>query len=158
MKNLRKLFAMTVMLLLLIAATVRGQAVLDGFDPNANGIVYVVVVNRTARFLSGATSARLAEWCSDGHAQPNCPPKPDGTLDTAFDPNVNEPHTAQVTGIAVQADGKILVSGVFTSVGGQMRNNIAPGSMPPPARLIRSTRTRPTVVSIQSPCRRTARF
>ena len=34
---------------------------------------------------------------------------------------------------------------------------ISPGSIPPPARLIRSTRTR-TVLSIPSRCRRTARF
>src|ERR1700682_5844891 len=37
MKKVRKLLAMTVMLLVLIAAAVRGQSALDGFDPNANG-------------------------------------------------------------------------------------------------------------------------
>ena len=126
----------------------------------------------------------------------------DGTLDTAFNPNAN----GDVYSIAVQADGKILVGGDFTSIGGQPRNHIArldattgladsfdpnangacpfnrgaggrqdfggrrfhaasadrraiasPGSMPRPAWLIRSTRTR-TVMSIQSRCRRTARF
>ena len=47
----------------------------------------------------------------------------DGTLDMAFDPNANEPSI--VDSIAVQADGKILVGGTFTTIGGQTRNRIA---------------------------------
>src|SRR5207245_1237276 len=46
---------------------------------------------------------------------------PDGTLDTAFNPNASD----IVQSIAVQADGKILVGGFFTSIGGQTRNRIA---------------------------------
>ena len=43
------------------------------------------------------------------------------TLDATFNPNVN----GGVSAIAVQPDGKILIGGVFTSVGGQTRNRIA---------------------------------
>src|SRR5205823_1224900 len=49
---------------------------------------------------------------------------PDGTLDSAVDPNAN--YT--VYSIAVQADGKILIGGEFNganSIGGQTRNRIA---------------------------------
>ena len=46
---------------------------------------------------------------------------PDGTLDTAFNPNAN----SAVRSIAVQADGKILAGGQFTTIGGQTRNFIA---------------------------------
>src|SRR5205823_5937693 len=46
---------------------------------------------------------------------------PDGTLDIAFNPNAS----ATVIAIAVQTDGKILVGGFFTSIGGQTRNRIA---------------------------------
>jgi ribosomal protein L13 len=46
---------------------------------------------------------------------------PDGTTDTSFKPNV----AGGVFSIVVQADGKILVGGGFTSIGGQPRNNIA---------------------------------
>jgi uncharacterized delta-60 repeat protein len=50
----------------------------------------------------------------------------DGTLDTAFDPNVTGINNFPfVTSIAVQADGKILVGGFFNNIGGQPRNNIA---------------------------------
>src|SRR5439155_24244608 len=45
----------------------------------------------------------------------------DATLDAAFNPNAD----FAVHSIAVQADGKILVGGVFTSIGGQPRNHIA---------------------------------
>ncbi len=47
---------------------------------------------------------------------------PDGTLDTAFDPNANG---RGVLSIAVQADGKILVGGSLGSIGGQVRRYIA---------------------------------
>src|SRR5205823_122116 len=40
---------------------------------------------------------------------------------TAFNPNASD----IVQSIAVQADGKILVGGFFTSIGGQTRNRIA---------------------------------
>ena len=46
---------------------------------------------------------------------------PDGTLDNAFDPNAND----VVLAIALQPDGKILVGGDFTGIGGQQRNGIA---------------------------------
>ena len=175
------------------AAAVRGQSALDGFDPNANGPVHVVVVQPDGKILIGGEFTTLspnggAAVTRNRIARLN----PDGTLDTAFNPNAN----GTVYAIAVQADGKILVGGDFTSIGGQTRNRIArldattgladsfdpnangpclfnrgaggrqdfsgrrfhnasadrratasPGSMPRPAWLIRSTRTR-TVLSI----------
>jgi hypothetical protein len=42
-------------------------------------------------------------------------------LADSFDPNAN----STVRSIAVQADGKILAGGLFTSIGGQPRNRIA---------------------------------
>jgi hypothetical protein len=35
------------------AAAVRGQSALDGFDPNANGAIYAVVVQRDGKILAG---------------------------------------------------------------------------------------------------------
>jgi uncharacterized delta-60 repeat protein/CSLREA domain-containing protein len=45
----------------------------------------------------------------------------DGSLDTAFTPDVNN----TITAIALQSDGKILIGGYFTLVGGQTRNRVA---------------------------------
>src|SRR5438132_7109069 len=104
------------------AAAVRGQSALDGFDPNANDVVRVAVVQSDGKILIGGNFTTLspnggAAVTRNHIARLN----PDGTLDTAFDPNAN----GEVESIAVQADGKILAGGYFTSIGGQTRNRIA---------------------------------
>src|SRR3954462_12577803 len=78
--------------LLLVCLFGRGQAqsALDGFDPNANGPIHVVVVQSDGKILIGGDFTSLS---------PNGGPvvtrnhiarlNPNGTLDTAFDPNAN---------------------------------------------------------------------
>jgi hypothetical protein len=60
MKKVRNLLAITVMLLVLIAETVRGQSALDGFDPNANGFVLVVVVQPDGKIVIGGFFSTLS--------------------------------------------------------------------------------------------------
>src|SRR5437588_863864 len=103
------------------AAAVRGQSALDGFDPHADGTVHVVVVQPDGKILIGGDFTTLspnggAAVTRNRIARLN----PDGTLD-AFNPNAND----TVYAIAVQADGRILAGGNFTTIGGQTRNNIA---------------------------------
>ena len=103
-------------------AAVRAQSALDGFDPNVNGLVFVVVIQPDGKILIGGDFTTLspnggAAVTRNHIARLN----PDGTLDTAFNPNAND----SVVSIAVQADGKILAAGLFTSIGGQTRNYIA---------------------------------
>src|SRR5438034_1536912 len=98
------------------AATVRGQSALDGFDPNAKNAIRVVVVQPDGKILIGGEFTTLspnggAAVTRNHIARLN----PDGTLDTAFDPNAN----GSVDAIALAADGKILVGGAFISIGGQ---------------------------------------
>src|SRR6266403_2173920 len=93
------------------AATARAQSALDGFDPNANGTINVVVVQPDGKILIGGAFTTLspnggAAVTRNHIARLN----PDGTLD-AFNPNAN----GIVYAIAVQADGKILAGGQFTS-------------------------------------------
>ena len=93
------------------AAAVRGQSALDGFDPNANGTVRVVVVQPDGKILIGGDFTTLSP--NGGVAVTRnriARLNPDGTLDTAFNPNAN----GTVYAIAVQADGKILAGGTFT--------------------------------------------
>src|SRR4051794_9766335 len=71
-------------------ATVQGQSALDGFDPNANSTVRVVVVQPDGKILIGGDFATLspnggAPLGRNRIARLN----PDGTLDTGFDPNAN---------------------------------------------------------------------
>src|SRR5207245_10604254 len=65
-------------------AAVRGQSALDGFDPNANGTVYVVVVQPDGKILIGGGFTTVAGVTRNNIARLN----PDGTLD-AFNPNAN---------------------------------------------------------------------
>ncbi len=110
---------------LLTAVPVCGQSALDGFDPNANGNVNVVVVQPDGKILIGGDFTTLAPnggvpVTRNRIARLN----PDGTLDTAFNPSAND----SVSAIAVQVDGKVLVGGQFNgtnSIGGQTRNRIA---------------------------------
>jgi uncharacterized delta-60 repeat protein len=115
--------AAKLLLFLLLTAVARGQSALDGFDPNANGKIHVVVVQPDGKILIGGAFTTLspnggAPVLRRRLARLN----PDGTLDTAFDPNAGG---MVVRAIALQADGKILVGGFFGTIGGQMRNDIA---------------------------------
>ena len=69
-----------------------------------------------------------------------------------LNPNAN----GSVGAIAVQADGKILVGGGFTNIGGDARNGLA--RLDPTTGLVDSFIRSITVVSLHSRCRRTARF
>ncbi len=104
------------------AEAVLAQSALDGFDPRANSTVQIVVPQPDGKILIGGEFTALS---------PNGGPlvtrnriarlNADGTLDIAFNPDANN----SVYAIAVQADGKILVGGTFTAVGGQTRDRIA---------------------------------
>ena len=107
---------------LLIGWQAQAQSSLDGFDPNANNGVRVIVVQPDGKILLGGEFTTLAP--NGGPAVPRnyiARLHPDGTLDTAFNPNAN----GSVHAIVVQGDGKILVSGGFTTIGGGARNYIA---------------------------------
>jgi uncharacterized delta-60 repeat protein len=96
-------------------ARINGDGELDmGFDPNAEFYVYSAAVQTDGKVLLGG----FFRWL-----QPNGAPaattrnyvarlNADGTLDTTFDPNPN----FWVYSLAVQADGKVVFGGDFSSV------------------------------------------
>ncbi len=103
----------------------RAQSALDGFDPNANGIIRVVVVQPDGKILIGGDFTSLSPNGGAAVARNRIARlNPDGTLDTAFNPNATGINSS-IRAIALQTDGKILAGGSFTSIGGQTRNNIA---------------------------------
>ena len=126
----------------------------DSFNPNANDEVRSIAVQADGKILAGGTFTTI------GGQTRNKIARLDATtgLADSFDPNADN----VVYSMAVQADGKILVGGYFTSIGGQPRNRIArldaatglADSFNPNA----SSGGRLVMVSIQSRCKRTARF
>jgi len=117
------LFLFSMALLLACGSmAVRGQSVLDGFNPNANGIVRAVVVQPDGRILIGGHFTALTNTAGVAVTRNHIARlNADGSLDTAFNPDVG----GTVYAIAVQSDGKVLVGGQFNSVGGQSRPQIA---------------------------------
>jgi Domain of unknown function (DUF5122) beta-propeller len=103
-------------------AAVRGQSALDGFDPNTNGFIVGSLVQPDGKILIGGTFTSLSPNGGPAVARNYIARlNPDGTLDTAFNPNANNP----VESFALEPDGSILVGGTFTIIGGQTRNYIA---------------------------------
>jgi uncharacterized delta-60 repeat protein len=94
----------------------------DGFDPNANGTIRAVVVQPDGKILIGGDFTTLSPNGLNAIPRNHIARlNPDGTVDAAFNPNANN----SVFAIAVQADGKILAGGLFTSVRGQTHNFLA---------------------------------
>ena len=109
------LTGLALMLLVFISAESRAQSALDGFDPGANYPVNVLAVQADDKILVGGdfTSLGGGGFGTTGRnfiGRLNA----DGTLDTSFHPGAN----GAVYALAVQADGKILVGGNFTTLGG----------------------------------------
>jgi uncharacterized delta-60 repeat protein len=91
-----------------------------GFNPGADNGVYSLAVQADGKILVGGQFTTLG-----GHTRNNLGRlKPDGTLDTAFNPGAGGGTLPYVDSLAVQADGKILVGGYFSTLGGETRNCI----------------------------------
>ena len=86
-----------------------------GFAPGANRPVLALELQADGKILVGGSFSAL-----NGTGTGNFPRyrigrlNPDGTVDTGFDPGANRPIRA----LAMQANGKILVAGDFTTLGG----------------------------------------
>ena len=113
-------------ILFALTATAGAQTVLDGFNPNPNSSVLAMVVQPDSKILIGGYFTTLspnggAAVTRNHIARLNS----DGTVDPTFDPDVEPWQTSSVYSLALQADGKVLIAGYFTTVGGQARHLMA---------------------------------
>jgi uncharacterized delta-60 repeat protein len=95
------------------------------FNPNIDGTVGVVVLQPDGRILVGGSFSSVFPVAATATtARANILRlNSNGTLDTAFDPSTN----SSVSSIALQADGKVLVGGLFSAVSpGQATNTSSP--------------------------------
>src|SRR5438132_64534 len=92
-----------------------GAQSVDGFNPGANSGVYAIAVQPDGKVLVVGNFTTLGGGGSGSTAR-HCIGRlnADGSLDMTFDPGA----TSAVWALAVQPDGKILVGGDFTTLGG----------------------------------------
>jgi uncharacterized delta-60 repeat protein len=107
---------------LMLKVDAPAQSALDGFDPNVDRNIAAIVIQPDGKILIGGDFTSLAPnggptISRNGLARLNV----DGTVDTVFNPNSN----SGITSIALQSDGKIIVGGAFTTIGGQARKYLA---------------------------------
>jgi uncharacterized delta-60 repeat protein len=105
-------------------ARVNADGTVDtAFDPNPNSTINAIALQADGKILVGGFFNTLRPNGQGGSINRNyiAQLNPDGTLDTAFNANPNAP----VRAVAVQADGKILIGGLFTAFGGLTRNHMA---------------------------------
>ena len=110
------LAASRVAVLVWIASSpVHAQSPLDGFDPGANNSVHALAVQPDGKVVVGGDFTMLGGGGTGTTARSRIARlNPDGSLDPAFNPGAND----SVLALAIQPDGKILVGGAFTMLGG----------------------------------------
>lgn len=102
-------------------ARLNANGTLDtAFNPNANGGVRAITLQTDGKILVGGDFTNIGGAARTYLARLNA----DGTVDPSFNVNIG-PAPRYVNALAVQNDGRIVIGGGFTSVGGQTRNYIA---------------------------------
>jgi uncharacterized delta-60 repeat protein len=100
-------------------ARLNADGTLDaGFNPDASGTVHSVAVQADGGVLLGGNFTTVGGAARNHIARLDAA----GTLDAGFNPNVDSQDSA-ISSVAVQVDGRILLGGYFTSVGGIERNS-----------------------------------
>jgi uncharacterized delta-60 repeat protein len=103
-------------------ARLNGDGSLDAdFNPGADAVVYSFALQSDSNILvcgdfftiGGQARSHIARLF------------PSGTVDTTFNAGSGHPEYQPIFSMAPQADGKIVVGGIFTSVSGQPRNYVA---------------------------------
>ena len=95
--------------------------VLFGFPQN--GQISALAVQNDGRILVGGAFTSFENTVISGPAIARV--FSSGVVDAAYDPNPTAASNAAVNALALQPDGKAIVAGYFTAIGGQARNKIA---------------------------------
>ncbi len=92
------------------------------FNPGANGQVSTLVLQPDGKILMGGSFTQVDGQTRNRIARLN----PDGSLDATFNPGPGvDSQDAHVYSLALQANGRVLLAGYFTSVSDTQRNRIA---------------------------------
>ena len=100
--------------------TARAQSpTADAFNPAPNNQVFALAVQPDGSLLAGGQFT----WLSGGARNRLARFSADGMLDSSFNPGPSGGYEG-VIALAVQADGKILVGGAFSTLGGVSRSSL----------------------------------
>src|SRR5947208_292836 len=100
--------------IVLLAKEGRAQSAVDGFDPGADRNVKALAVQPDGKIVVGGTFSTLGGGGMGTTTRKHIGRlPPDGSVDS-FNPGAND----VVDALAIQADGKIVVGGFFTTFGG----------------------------------------
>ena len=100
--------------ILCCSVVARAQTVDPGFNPGADQVVWSMAVQPDGKIIVGGGFTHLGGGTGTTVRNHIGRLNTDGTVDPTFNPGAN----SIVEAIAVQPDGKILIGGNFTSVGG----------------------------------------
>jgi len=103
-------------------ARVRADGSLDtAFTAEADGTVVAFLRQSDGKVLVGGFFTAIGGVGRQHIARLNA----DGSLDMSFDPSATGGSSQAVLGLALQTDGKILIAGQFTHVGGAAHDGVA---------------------------------
>src|ERR1051326_2188479 len=100
-----------------------GGVLVDGVDPNPHNAVNTIVVQPDGKIIIGGSFTSVGGLVRNRIARLNG----DGNVDTTFDSGgegAGGIGPIFVSSIALQSDGKVIVGGSFTMLGGQSCTNI----------------------------------
>src|SRR5438445_11400647 len=92
----------------------------DAFNPNVNGSIYATAVQADGKILIGGLFTFVGATARTNLTRLNV----DGSVDLSFNPGRAGDQGSPVQALAVQPDGRILVGGGFTTLGGQAQTNL----------------------------------
>ena len=93
----------------------------SGFDPNANRESYGIAIQPNGKIILGGYFSNIGGVTRNRAARLAI----DGSVDGEFNPNVSTGPLDQAFSTALQADGKVMLGGYFTTVGGVVRRSMA---------------------------------
>ena len=99
------------------------QSPIDGYDLGASNSSYVITLQPDGKILLGGSFTMIGGGATGSTSREHIARlNADGSVDTGFNPGANE----DVWAIVVQPDGKILVGGEFSMIGGGGTGHAAP--------------------------------
>jgi uncharacterized delta-60 repeat protein len=102
-------------------ARLNGNGTLDSLNAPTAGDVTCLALQPDGKILFGGNISAVGGIPRNGIARLNA----DGALDMGFDPDVTSVSYPPVACIAVRSDGRIVLGGNFSAVGGQPRPHVA---------------------------------